>query len=89
MFRSLYYVYCLCVCAVLLPPDVNPVAVKYIYIKYINYNILYPETEFYVFTAHRWFSTHFFTGLKRQCVISISSIGSASLPKFPPKHLVF
>ena len=32
MFRSLYSVYCLCVnVAVLLPPGVNPFAVKYIY----------------------------------------------------------
>ena len=39
MFRSLYSVYCLCVnVAVLLPPGVNPFAVKYIYI-YISISI--------------------------------------------------
>jgi hypothetical protein len=32
IFRSLYYVYCFCVCDVLLPPGVHPTAVKYIYI---------------------------------------------------------
>ena len=42
MFRSLYSVYCLCVdVAVLLPPDVNPFAVKYIYIYIYIYNDLF------------------------------------------------
>jgi hypothetical protein len=42
IFLSLYYVYCLCVmCVVLLPPGVNLIAVKYIYIYHIIYIILY------------------------------------------------